>query len=470
VILARALSKNPAQRYHQPGAFANAFHSTFAPTNRTRLPFVVTDSPGIQTQFHQPFVTGVSQADAQFSEHALGNWSAATDQMSGSERSTLQSSIPHSLHGFSEDKPLNHVDSPRPMLMRRLRSKQRQNTILIASMVVLLVIASGAIGVALLTQKSNAIASASGQVTFFANQQDAGGQTNSLHVDIQRLQAPPAGYDYNAWIINDRTEAVVGLGRLTGKGQSWSLTYGATSGNLLGAGDKLEITQEQGVVNAPAGIVILAGTFPVHAFQHVQHLLVSYPETPSKIGLLNGVLQQTHQLDIQAAVLQSVSASRDTVAIGCMTQSMLDIIDGTHGAHYHPLAATCIKRNVTVTWDGFGLLGKDSYVSGSEVHASLALSQKDATSLMHQHAALMDVALSNISGWLTRIKEDALHLQAHPTDLSSVQEITTLADNVYHGVDANGDGQIDPVVGEAGVLTAYQQGQLMATLTLIPSA
>jgi hypothetical protein len=62
-----------------------------------------------------------------------------------------------------------------------------------------------------------------------------------------------------------------------------------------------------------------------------------------------------------------------------------------------------------------------------------------------------------------------LHLHTHPTDLTSIQEITTLTDDAYHGVDVNGDGQIDPVVGEAGALTAYQQGQLMATLIFAPS-
>ena len=467
-ILARALSKNPAHRYQQPGAFANAYHNTLAPTNRTRLPFVISEALGKQT--HQPFVAGASMAETQFTEHARSNGSASTGYMSGSPRSTQQSSIPHSLRDFTDDKPLNPANGSRPELMRRFRSKQRQRIMLIASLIGLLVIIGGAIGVMLLAQKSAAVSSASGQVTFFANQNDPGGQTNSLHIDIQHLQPPPAGYNYDAWIINDQTEAVTGLGSLTGKNQSWSVTYRATSSNLLAVGDKLEITQEQGVVNAPAGKVILAGTFPVQAFQHVQHLLVGFPETPGKIGFLIGVLQQARLLDIQASVLQSVSASRDTVAIGCVTQSMLDIIDGTRGAHYQPLAAKCTQRNVTVTGDGFGMLGGHGFVADAEEHASLALSQKDATNVMRQHGALMDKALTNITAWLTKIEQDALLLQANPTDRSSIQEITTLADDAYHGVDVNGDGQIDPVIGEAGALTAYQQGQLMATLSLVPGA
>lgn len=83
---------------------------------------------------------------------------------------------------------------------------------------------------------------------------------------------------------------------------------------------------------------------------------------------------------------------------------------------------------------------------------------------------ILAIALSNAKGWVTTIEQDALQLLKNPSDLTKVQEIATLADDAYHGVDANGDGQIDPVAGEAGVLTAYLQGQLMATLSLVPSA
>jgi hypothetical protein len=121
---------------------------------------------------------------------------------------------------------------------------------------------------------------------------------------------------------------------------------------------------------------------------------------------------------------------------------------------------------VTTDGDGFGLQGKKGYLTGSTQHAGYAISQPDATSAMHQHAKLMDIALSNTTGWVTTIDQDALLLLTHPTDLSKVEEIVRLADDAYHGVDANGDGQIDPVVGEAGAITAFRQGQLMATLSL----
>jgi len=257
--------------------------------------------------------------------------------------------------------------------------------------------------------------------------------------------------------------------------QSFSLTFhgesssGQTNSNLLVAGNRLEITLEQTASRLPEGKVVLTGSFPPKAFEHIQHLLVSYPETPRKIGLLVGVLDQTRLLNIQANVLQSLSPGQDTVAIGCVAQSIIDIIEGTQGSHYRPLAAICASKNVTVTGDGYGLLGK-GYLLGATEHATFAISQPDATNAMHLHGGLMATALSNIKGWATTIDQDAFNLRKSPSDLARIQEIAMLADAAYHGVDANGNGQIDPVVGEAGALTAYLQGQAMPTISLAPSS
>ena len=130
------------------------------------------------------------------------------------------------------------------------------------------------------------------------------------------------------------------------------------------------------------------------------------------------------------------------------------------------LDEACALQNVTTTGDGFGLQGKDGYLTGSTEHAGFAISQPDATNAMHVHTALMDVSLSNVNGWLTTIDQDAVLLRTHPTDVTKVEEIVRLADDAYHGTDTNGDGQIDPIPGEAGAITAFQQGQLLATVSL----
>ncbi len=463
-VLARALAKDPAQRYSQPGAFANAYHRSGVPTNRMRVPFVASEMQSAQV----PETGEVSYYERARNANGSGGVNGAAEY--NAPRPPVRSTNPNSLHGFPEDEPLSLLDAPRPALMRRLGSKQRQRNILIIALVALLVIASTVVGIAALSHSSAGASSTRGQVTFFADQNDPGGQTNSLRIAIQNLAAPPSGSEYYAWIIDDATEQVTPLGSFTEKGQAWTLTFSNPSVDVLASGDKLEITQEQGAASAPAGQVILTGKFPVKSFAHIQHLLVGFPETPGKIGFLQGLLEQTHLLDNQAIILQSVGSSKNTAAIECIAQSMLDIIEGSHGTDFRQLAVGCSQQNVSNAGDGYGLLGKSGYAASAEEHASFALGQPDATSAMRQHGALMDIALTNVTGWVTQVQQDLLNLRAHPTDLSSLPQIAALADDAYHGVDANGDGQIEAVPGEAGAITAYQQGQLMATLTLTPGS
>src|SRR5579863_1537214 len=129
-ILSHALARDPAQRYHQPGAFANDFHHTVLPTNRARMPFVVSDPPFLQSNASH---AGSPMAEMQFTEngHNKGK-SAFTDQTFSS---------PHSLHGFSSDISSNLTNRPQPGFAQRLRIKHRQGFILIRSLILLLLLA-----------------------------------------------------------------------------------------------------------------------------------------------------------------------------------------------------------------------------------------------------------------------------------------------------------------------------------------
>lgn len=399
-----------------------------------------------------------------------------------SPRFTNPKSIPPEL--YSTQRPIPEVplrETPLP-LTAPPRQPRRSNTrrLALIAIIIILVVAGGAIGLLSVLQQNKSAsppaASASGTVSFFDSQNSSPGYTDALKISISGLSAAPAGSQYDAWFINTQSEQITALGKLTGTAPTFSLSFDSNSvskqqgTNLLAVGNKLEITLEQGTVSAPTGKVVLVGTFPPNAFSHIQHLLVSFPTTPGKIGLLVGLQQQAQLLNAQALALQNAATGQQTtgIHIQCAAQSIIDIIEGAQGTNYQPLGAECAALNINASGDGFGLSGTQGYLAESAAHVSLAANQSDTTDSIRVHARHVEVAITNIKGWVTTIDQDALALLADPSNGTRVAEVVKLSDRAYHGTDTNGDEQVDPVAGEAGAITAYTHGQLMASLTLVP--
>lgn len=306
-----------------------------------------------------------------------------------------------------------------------------------------------------------------GQVSFSDNQ---GGQdhSNIVNINVSGLGALPSGSQYHAWLLNDQTEQILSLGILIAQDQKFTLNFTARGTNLLAQGDKVEITQEQGDAKLPTGKVVLSATFPPLAFIHIKHLLVSFPGTPGNIGLMVGLREQARQLNNQAGLLKNASTGGTPLIVQCIAQNMIDIIEGAQKNRPRALPPLCGVLNITLSGDGFGLLGPKGYAATASIHASLAATQPDSTDTIKNQARDVIIATDNIKGWATTVDRDDHALLTNPGDTAKIQEIATLSDHILNGVDTDNDESIDPVPGEAGAITGYIHAQLMATLTLAP--
>jgi len=344
----------------------------------------------------------------------------------------------------------------------------------IVAIIALLVIGLSAGLVTLLQTKptpppnKSAVASSATDSVYFSSSLDAQTQaiTDTVKITISGLPSPAQGTEYDAWLVNEQQEQTTALGTLKPQGQGFSLTYTDQMQNLLGLGDTITVTQEQDNATLPTGKTLLSAQFPQMAFIHIRHILVAFPNTPHHIGLLVGLLSQARQAQIQAILLNGLSGNGNPTAITCAAQNLLNIIEGQHGHHYSQLPAQCAGLNATVTGDGYGLLGADGYISMAGQHASLAAQADDATNTIKSHAALVETSLANVTNWMTTVDNDAQSLLSHPNDNGKILEIEALTDRAINGVDLDNDGRIDPVTGEVGAVIAFQQGQLMAQLTL----
>ena len=390
---------------------------------------------------------------------------------------------PASNNAYRSNTPYQGVDSPTtlPSTQPPPRKNNTGRIIFIVALV-LVIILVGTLGtVAFLNNRTTAtttnngttntpVATNANGTVSFSDSQNGTGHSNVVTVNARGLATPPSGSQYDAWMVNTQSEQATSLGTLQ-KNKDGTYTAKSTSQhNILGLGNRIVVTLEQGTVVVPTGQVVLSANYPPKAFVHVKHLLVAFPNTPGKIGLLVGLVDQAQKLSSAAQLLQSISASQNSSAIQCAAQSIIDIAEGTNGAHYQPLANQCASANIAEVGDGYGLLGSGGYIANGEAHASLAATQSDTTSTIRVHAGHVTICLQNMNGWISTIDHDAQDLLNNPNNPAKVQEIVTLANHAYNGFDANGDGTIDPIPGEGGALTAYYHGQLMAVLVLAPGS
>lgn len=308
------------------------------------------------------------------------------------------------------------------------------------------------------TGNTGAATAPNGTVAFLDGQNN---RTDKLSITLTNMKAPASGSQYFAWLVDQGTEHVTPLGQLNsgGQNQPYTLNSNGNGQNLIGLGNMIEITQEQGNPVAPTGQVVLKGTFPPEAFVHIRHLLFRFDNTPHNIGLLVGLRDQAQKLNEQAILLKNAN---NPVAIRCYSQAIVDIIEGHHT---HQLAADCAAQGIQRVDDGYGLLGTGGYVANAGAHAGFAANSPDATPNIKMHAGHVGIAVADVRDWATTIDKDALALTQDQTLQNNITEIAQLADKTLHGVPGP-DGQVAPVQGQAGALTAYQHGQFMAALQL----
>jgi serine/threonine protein kinase len=444
-LIAAALAKDPNRRPGQPGTVANAYAQIVSPNDPSRTPFVPTSGPAYRPPSRPA--------------------RAAT-------RETSAPSAP--LQGQTAAPGYSTMSSAIGTLPTTVRPPRRPGRILLVGLLALGLVATAGLA-AFVYFGGAASGTPTARVTFSEANDGRTGQTNALQITAEHLPSLAAGTEYDAWLIDTVSENVLPLGALTRDGDKYTVHFSSTV-NLIAVGDIFEITQEQPGVSVPVGKVIARSSWPEKSLVHLRHVLSSFPATPGKVALIAGVITDSKLLSDHAKALQT-AAGHDQATMLCETQAMINLLEGQQGPEYQAITPACAARLTGGQGDGYGLLGatppgatevKGGYVPGALEHTSLGATIPEASAQTKTHAQQVEATLGNVQTWDTILLRDLIGLQRAPGDTSKVAEIVMLAGQAYTGVDANKNGEIEAIEGEGGAVTAYQQAQLMATLTLSP--
>jgi hypothetical protein len=246
--------------------------------------------------------------------------------------------------------------------------------------------------------------------------------------------------------------------------------------NLVGKYRTLEITREPNPDPSPnsSNEVAFSGSLPPGGLTHVRHLLFSFNATPEKVGFIRGLEADTLLLNESAQKMLASFEAGDEAGLDLHAEGMLNVILGKQSEEYKDWNG---NGAIDDPGDGYGLLlnGENvGYIQGTFTHAGLALTSPDATQNMLTQGKYVRDCAANLDAWTPQLRDRLraiLNTSFDSPELEGmIHEAVALADKIRNGTDVNGNDKIEPVSGEGGAVTAYEQAQYMADMVIVPGA
>jgi hypothetical protein len=210
----------------------------------------------------------------------------------------------------------------------------------------------------------------------------------------------------------------------------------------------------------------------------VRHVLVAFQAAPEATALIQGLWYTSESVYTSTDELNTAFAQGDEKLVRLKTEEIINQIVGN--ANTNQYKDWNEDGTVNDPSDRFGLLHNgdpgytdQGYIAQTISHANFAAQAADATESIKLNSAHIVTCGENMTGWIEQLLEKALQLQEMtfgPEMDPLIKEMSTLSIQTISGIDSNGNGLIEPIVGEGGADTAYQYAYYMAEMPLLPGA
>ncbi len=302
---------------------------------------------------------------------------------------------------------------------------------------------------------------------------DGSGLLDQVTLVAQAMPAPPAGSQYEGWLVNGAERLSLGTLTVDSAGRG-SLTFdNPRGGNLLAAYGAVEVTIESGDSSDANGTERVAYFYalPEAGLTYLRGLLVSLPTTPQEIGLIHGLAESADQLEQAARDMLSDYESGNEADTRKNAEAMLNLLVGDQSQEYQDWNG---DKQLDDPGDGYGfLLNGDhlGYIQAVYSHADYAVNASGASRNMIVNGENAKLCTQNLARWAPELRDQLLTiLEAESlSDMgATIQRSTALAEQLLTGIDLNKNGTIEQAAGECGVLAVYEATYRMADMPLLP--
>jgi serine/threonine protein kinase len=291
-------------------------------------------------------------------------------------------------------------------------------------------------------------------------------------INITDLPAPGSGTHYEGWYLSGGGETRQNVGNfLMGADGQGQLTFtDPEQRNIIEVFDQFEVTIEPNNDPNPdqsSGEVAASFIYPPLALVHVRHLLSRFDGAPDGTALIQGLWYAADGIDTSAFELQQAYTSKDEALVHQKAEEIINqLVGDSNSIQYIDWDNDGV---IADPGDGFGLIA--GYIPGIISHTNFATQSIDASENVHLQSRPVLVCLENMEGWSKLLLEQALRLVDTPFGSEmepQITEIVALAGKILIGIDSNGNGLIEPIVGEGGASTAYEYAYYLADMDLLP--
>jgi tRNA A-37 threonylcarbamoyl transferase component Bud32 len=283
------------------------------------------------------------------------------------------------------------------------------------------------------------------------------------------------GTQYEAWLISDTGEQRRSLGTLKqdSSGQ-FTLSYvDAQSRNLLDGFNRMEITIEPNPDDSPnpSGQVAYSSSIPNGSLMHIRHLLVRIDETPNKIGMAVGLVNDSTLIKKSADAMLDAYNTSNAENVHANAEAIINLIVGKQDSTLYKDWDGNGKINDP--GDGYGLLlngDQAGYIGGVIDHAKLAGVAPDSTAEIRMHTQHVTTSAQNVEAWATQLRDIAIRIaeaKSSQNEEADIRLAVTLANQMLNGIDINGNETIEPIPGEGGAITAYEHASYMSDMPIL---
>lgn len=299
---------------------------------------------------------------------------------------------------------------------------------------------------------------------------------------------PEPGQHYEVWLLSDDGETAKDIGPIVyGASGTGRMEFREpTLENLLRNYSQVVITlEEDGVaISEPTGEVSYSSVFPPGALEPLRHLIVEHEQTPDQGPLMQNLWYYAgdyisksingDEFDPTYLGMVQALAGEDEPVFRKRMEEVINQIVGDLSDQYRDYDN---DGEFDISGDGYGSLPQGEerlgYLQESALYAQMAADASDSTPNIRAYNNNVQVCLQNMEEWTREMLDLSLQLsdmEFGPRMEPTVNRLSTLVNQVVHGVDVNENGIIDAVAGECGADTAYDHAYFMADFQIYVGA